>query len=58
VIEVFIILSMIYLPLLARVFEHLPLSLDWWGRLILYAPALYVIEWIRKNIVRYMERRL
>jgi magnesium-transporting ATPase (P-type) len=58
VIEVFIILSMIYLPLLAQVFEHLPLSLDWWGRLILYAPVLYVIEWIRKNIVRYMERRL
>ena len=56
VVEAGLILLTIYLPPLARVFEHLPLPPDWWIGLILCAPALYMLEWMRKNIVRGMER--
>ena len=55
-IEIALILLLIYLPPLAWVFEHLPLPPEWWGRLIWYGPILYMLEWIRKNIVRRMER--
>jgi magnesium-transporting ATPase (P-type) len=55
-VEVLLILLMIYFPPLAWVFEHLPLPPNWWAGLLLFAPALYVLEWIRKNIVRGVER--
>ena len=55
-IEVALILALIYVSPLAWVFEHLPLPLMWWAGLILYGPILYILEWIRKNIVRGMER--
>lgn len=54
--EACLILLIIYAPPLARVFEHLPLPPEWWGRLILFAPAVYFLEWIRKSIVRSMDR--
>jgi len=54
-VEVLLILVMIYTPL-AKWFEHLPLPLHWWPGLLLYAPVLYLLEWIRKSIVRRMER--
>jgi magnesium-transporting ATPase (P-type) len=54
--EAGLILLTIYLPPLDRVFEHLPLPPDWWIGLILCAPALYMLEWMRKNIVRGIER--
>ena len=56
VVEVCLILLMIYLPPLARVFEHLPLPPRWWAGLILFAPAVYLLEWIRKSIVRSLDR--
>ena len=55
-IEVALILLMIYLPPLARVFEHLPLPPHWWVGLLLFAPALYLLEWIRKHLVRVREQ--
>jgi len=55
-VEALLILLMIYLPPLAWVFEHRPLPLAWWAGLILYAPALYLLEWIRKHILRVRER--
>lgn len=55
-IEVALILLLIYLPPLTWVFEHQPVPLYWWAILVLYGPALYLLEWIRKNIVRGMER--
>jgi len=54
--EALLILLMIYWPPLARVFEHRPLPLAWWAGLILYAPALYLLEWVRKHILRVKER--
>jgi len=56
VVETLLILLMVYWPPLARVFEHRPLPLAWWAGLILYAPALYLLEWIRKHILRVKER--
>ena len=55
-VEALLILLMIYLPPLAWVFEHRPLPLTWWGGLLLYGPALYLLEWIRKYILRVKER--
>jgi len=55
-VEALLILLMIYLPPLAWVFEHRPLPLTWWAGLLLYAPALYLLEWIRKYILRVKER--
>jgi Ca2+-transporting ATPase len=55
-IEVALILLMIYLSPLARVFEHLPLPPGWWAGLLLFAPAVYGLEWIRKHLVRVREQ--
>jgi Ca2+-transporting ATPase len=55
-IEIAIILALIYIPVLARAFNHLPLPLVYWAGLILYAPILYSLEWIRKSILRRMAR--
>ena len=55
-IEIAIILALIYIPSLARAFNHLPLPLVYWVGLILYAPILYGLEWIRKSIVRRLGR--
>ena len=55
-IEIAIILSLIYIPPLARAFNHLPLPLVYWAGLILFAPILYSLEWIRKSIVRRLGR--
>jgi Ca2+-transporting ATPase len=54
-IEAALILLLIYFPPLAWVFEHSPLPIEWWGGLICYGPILYILEWIRKTIVRSME---
>jgi Ca2+-transporting ATPase len=55
-VEIALIFSLIYFPPLARIFEHTPAPLHWWAGLALYGPVLYILEWIRKNIVRRMER--
>jgi magnesium-transporting ATPase (P-type) len=54
-IEVLLILLMVYFPPLTWVFEHLPLPPNWWAGLLLFGPALYLLEWIRKNIARGLE---
>ncbi len=56
-IEVLILLAMIYLSPLAWLFEHWPIPLNYWGGLILFGPALYLVEWMRKNVVRYLRSR-
>jgi len=48
--EIVLILAMIYVPLLARLFEHLPLPPLYWLGLALYAPVLYTLDWLRKRI--------
>lgn len=51
VLELVIIWIMIYIPSLAVAFDHVALPLSFWPVLILFAPALYILEWLRKNFV-------
>ena len=50
------ILGIIYIPFLAKIFNHVPLPVWMWAGLALYALALYTIEWIRKAIFRFSSR--
>ncbi len=50
--EVLLILALIYVPPLAGLFEHLPLPPEFWAGLILFAPAVYLLEWLRKILRR------
>ncbi len=50
--EIGLILSLIYIPPLASVFEHLPIPAAYWIVLALYGPVLYLIEKFRKGLVR------
>jgi P-type Ca2+ transporter type 2C len=51
-IELLGIASMIYIPFLAKIFNHTPLPAWMWIILGMNALVLYSIEWIRKAIVR------
>jgi len=46
------ILGIIYIPFLARIFNHRPLSAWMWVGLALFSLTVYSIEWIRKAIYR------
>jgi magnesium-transporting ATPase (P-type) len=52
IIELIVIVSLIHIPALAKLFNHVPLPGWMWLGLALYAPVLYSIEWIRKALVR------
>ncbi len=52
VLELVIIWMLIYIPSLAFAFDHVALPLSFWPVLILFAPALYILEWMRKNFIR------
>ncbi|HEX9839828.1 MAG TPA: cation-transporting P-type ATPase [Anaerolineales bacterium] len=56
-IELLAILAMIYVPFLAKIFNHVPLSGWFWFGLALNAPVLYSIEWIRKLINRVFRKK-
>ncbi len=51
--EILIILVLIYFPPLAKMFDHYPIPWIFWLGLILYAPILFLLEWIRKFIIRF-----
>ena len=51
-IELLGIVSIVHVPFLARIFNHVPLPGWMWIGLGLNALVLYSIEWIRKAIVR------
>jgi hypothetical protein len=55
-IEVAIILALIYVPPLARAFQHEPLPPIFWVGLACYAPILYSLDWVRKVVVRKGEQ--
>ena len=56
-IELLAILAMIYIPFLARIFNHVPLPSWFWFGLALNASLLYSIEWIRKLISRGLRKK-
>ncbi|HLO33187.1 MAG TPA: cation-transporting P-type ATPase [Anaerolineales bacterium] len=51
-IETLCIIGMIYIPFLAKIFNHTPLPAWIWMGLSLNAFMLYSIEWVRKAIIR------
>jgi magnesium-transporting ATPase (P-type) len=55
-IELLTILSIIYIPSLAKIFSHVPVPGWIWIILGFYALVLYSIEWIRKLINRGLRK--
>jgi magnesium-transporting ATPase (P-type) len=51
-VEVLLILSFVYVPPLAEVFNHMPLPPFYWAGLVLFAPVVYGLDRIRKSISR------
>ena len=56
-VELALILALVYLPPLARLFEHWPLPPLVWVGLALYAPIVLSLEQFRKAWARSRERR-
>ena len=56
VIELAGIVSMVYIPFLARIFNHVPLPGWIWVWLALYALVIYSIEWIHKLVLRSLRK--
>ena len=55
-IELLGIISIIYIPFFADIFNHVPLSAWMWFGLAFNAIILYSVEWIRKAIVRGLKK--
>lgn len=51
-----IITGLVYIPPLAKAFDNQVFPLVLWPALFLYAPVLYSFEWIRKGLVRILEK--
>lgn len=56
-IEFLAILAMIYIPFLARIFNHVPLPTSFWFGLALNGLLLYFMEWIRKLLDRVVMKK-
>jgi magnesium-transporting ATPase (P-type) len=56
-VEVLLILSFIYVPPLARAFNHVPLPPFYWAGLVLFVPVLYGLDQIRKGIARAFSKQ-
>ncbi len=54
--EIGIIFGLIYIPVLADIFEHRPLPLWYWPLLFLYAPILYGLDRVRKQFVGWWRK--
>lgn len=50
--ELLLIAILIYVPPLALAFDHATLPLVFWPILLLFAPVLYTLEWMRKALAR------
>ncbi len=55
--EVIGIVVIIYWPLIAPHFEHVPIPLFYWVGLSMFSLIVYGLEWIRKRIVRGLKNR-
>ncbi len=50
--EIALILVLIYVPFFRNLFEFLPIPPVFWALLVLFGPAVYILEKIRKTVVR------
>lgn len=57
-VELALILGMIYIPRVAREFDHFPLPGVFWGGLALFPFILYTLDWGRKGLVRRIKRKV
>ncbi|MBN2388610.1 MAG: cation-transporting P-type ATPase [Anaerolineales bacterium] len=51
-VELVLITGLIYVPFLARLFDQTPFPLGVWPILLLNAPILYALDWLRKTLAR------
>jgi len=56
IMELLGVAGMIYIPFLADVFKHVPLSAWMWIGLAMNALIIYAVEWIRKLITRSIRK--
>ncbi len=52
VLEIVLILTLVYVPLFNNLFELLPIPPAFWALIALFGPAVYILEKIRKSVVR------
>jgi magnesium-transporting ATPase (P-type) len=57
IVEILLILAFVYVGPLASAFNHVPLPPFYWAGLVLFAPVLYGLDWIRKSIARAVSKR-
>ncbi|OGO27126.1 MAG: hypothetical protein A2136_11025 [Chloroflexi bacterium RBG_16_54_11] len=55
-IELAILLGLIYIPQLARLFDHQPIPPVLWVGLVFFPLVIYSLDWTRKWVVRWRER--
>ena len=55
--EIVFISALIYIPKLNTVFNHQPLSWNYWLILMAFIPSVLIVEELRKLIVRYVKNR-
>lgn len=51
-VEAALILALVYLPPLRSTFDLYPLPPLLWGWLVLYAPLIYALDWLRRFVTR------
>lgn len=54
---VLLALALIYVPPLARLFEHVPLPAQAWLVLGLFGPIVFILDDLRKRLVRFLRPR-
>ena len=52
VLEIALIVALVYVPFFNDLFELLPIPPEYWVFLALFAPAIYLLEKIRKSLIR------
>jgi len=55
--EIVGIVTIIYWPLIAQHFEHVPIPAFYWAGFVIFSLTVYSLEWIRKRIVRGLRSR-
>jgi hypothetical protein len=54
--EIVTVLCLVYIPFLANIFDHYPLPGIYWIGLAFFAPILYGLDWLRKIMVRWLNK--
>ena len=56
IVDVIFLIVLVYSPVLPDLFEHRAIPVEIWIGLISYPVVIYLMDWIRKGIVRWRER--